>query len=82
MTRKSYVLPLLNATKWIGTAAGIAGAGLIALNIGFVGYGFMLFLISSLLWTAAAAAEREPALFVLQGVFAIIDVIGVVRWMA
>ena len=80
--RKSYEPLLLRATKWIGTAAGIAGAGLVALNIGFVGYGFMLFLISSVLWTAAAAAQREPALFVLQGVFAIIDVVGIARWMA
>lgn len=75
--RKPYEPPLLQATKWIGTAAGIAGAILIALNIGFVHYGFVLFLISSVLWTAAAAAQREPALLVLQGVFAIIDVVGV-----
>ena len=80
--RKPYEPPLLQAAKWIGTAAGIAGAILIALNIGFVDYGFVLFLISSVLWTAAAAVQRETALLVLQGVFAIIDVVGVVRWMA
>ena len=79
--RTPYEPPLLIATKWIGTAAGIAGAVLIALNIGVVGYGVVLFLISSVLWTAAAAAQREPALVMLQGGFAIIDVIGIVRWM-
>ena len=82
MMHKPFEPLPLRATKWIGTIAGIAGAGLIALNVGFVGYGFVLFLISSVLWTAAAAAQRDSALLVLQGVFAIIDIVGVVRWMA
>ncbi len=73
--------PLWRATNWVGTFAGIAGAALIALNIGFVGYGFVLFLISSLLWSAAAIVQRDARLCVLQGAFVLVDVGGVARWL-
>ena len=74
---RKFEPPLLMAAKWIG----IAGAVLIARNVGVVGLGFVLFLIPSVLWTAAAAVLRETSLIVLQGAFAIIDVISIVRWM-
>ncbi len=77
----SDTTPMWRATKWVGTFAGIAGAALIALNIGFVGYGFVLFLISSLLWSAAAIVQRDASLFVLQGAFVLVDVVGVARWL-
>jgi len=72
-----YLTPL----KWIGTGTGIAGAILIALNIGAVGIGFVLFTISSSLWTYAGWAHREMSLVVLQGVFLVIDVVGVYNWL-
>jgi hypothetical protein len=50
------------------------------LNLGVVGYGFLLFLVSSLLWTAAGVAQREPSLVVLQGAFTAINVPGIYRW--
>ena len=73
--------PMRLAIKWVGTFAGIAGAVLIAVNIGIVGYGFVLFLISSLLWSAVAIVQRDASLFVLQGAFVLVDVVGVVRWL-
>jgi hypothetical protein len=69
-----------DVAKWIGTGAGVSGAVLIALNVGLVGYGFVLFLLSSVLWLAAAVAQREPSLAVLQGTFTVINVIGLWRW--
>lgn len=66
--------------KWIGTAAGILGATLIALNVGAVGYGFALFLVSSLIWGAVGWIQREPSLLVLQIGFTVINVIGIWRW--
>jgi hypothetical protein len=49
----------LTAAKWIGTGAGVSGAIMIALNLGLVIYGFGLFLISSLLWSAVGWVQRE-----------------------
>lgn len=58
--RHPYTIPLL-AAKWLGTAAGVAGAAIVALNLGVVVHGFGLFLISSLLWTAVGWLRRVVA---------------------
>jgi hypothetical protein len=71
---------MLDVAKWIGTGAGVSGAVLIALNVGLVSHGFALFLLSSMLWLAAAVAQREPSLAVLHGTFTAINVIGLWRW--
>jgi hypothetical protein len=72
---------VLTAAKWIGTAAGVSGAIMIALNLGLVIYGFGLFLISSLLWTVIGWLQREMSLLVLQGTFTVINMIGIYRWL-
>lgn len=74
------MVSIMNLAKWSGTGAGISGAVLIAMNFGVVAYGFAFFLVSSLIWLAAALAQREPSLAVLQGTFTVINVIGLWRW--
>lgn len=81
MARLHREMPWLRPAKWVGTGAGVAGAVLVALNMGVTGYGFVLFLVSSLLWSAAGVAQREPSLVVLQGAFTAINVLGIYRWM-
>jgi hypothetical protein len=71
---------LLKAIKWIGTAAAVSGATLIALRIGMEGYGFILFLVSSVLWLAAGILENDWPLMVLQAAFTIINILGIYRW--
>jgi hypothetical protein len=71
----------LSAAKWFGSACGVAGAIMIALNLGLVIYGFWLFLISSVLWSAIGWRQRETSLVVLQVAFTIINVIGIYRWL-
>ena len=80
MKRRSRGGIVLRAAKWIGAVAGVAGALLVALNLGVVGYGFVLFLLSSLLWTGVGLAQREPSLVVLQGAFTAINLLGIYRW--
>lgn len=70
----------LRAAKWIGTLTGVAGALIIALNLGVVVFWFALFLVWSVLWSAAGWIQREPRLVVLQGTFTIINVVGIWRW--
>ncbi|MBM3950790.1 MAG: hypothetical protein FJ311_04985 [Rhodospirillales bacterium] len=81
MARLHREMPWLQPAKWIGTGAGVTGAVLVALNMGVTGYGFMLFLVSSLLWCAAGFAQRESSLVVLQGAFTAINVLGIYRWL-
>jgi hypothetical protein len=59
VTRAERLAPA--TAKWIGTGAGVSGATLIALNLGVVGYGLVLFLVSSLLWAAVGFAQRDQA---------------------
>ena len=71
---------MLAAAKWIGTATGVAGAILVALNLGIVVYGFALFLVSSVLWCGIGLIQREPSLVVLQGAFTVVNVLGLWGW--
>ncbi|MBF0097138.1 MAG: hypothetical protein HQM04_10800 [Magnetococcales bacterium] len=71
----------LTILKWIGTATGVLGALLVALHIPQSGYGFLLFLVSSTSWFVAAYRMREFSLMFLQGVFTVINLIGVWRWL-
>ena len=74
-------MPWLSVAKWVGTIAGVAGAIVIALSLGFVIYGFYLYLISSVLWSVAGWVQREVSLFVLQSAFTAINVLGIYRWL-
>ncbi len=71
----------LALARWIGTGAGVSGAAIIALDLGVVVYGFGLFLVSSLLWSAIGWVQREPSLMLLQTAFTVINVMGIYRWM-
>ena len=71
----------MTAIKWIGSALAIVGALVIALNRPFSGWGFVAFLISSVIWTIAGIMMKEPSLVVLQGTFVIINLIGIYRWL-
>ena len=82
MRRLRHEPMLLKPAKWIGTATGVAGAVLIALNIGAVTAGFVLFLVSSVLWSTVGWVHREPSLVVLQGAFTLINLLGIYRWAA
>ena len=78
MGKGTYILPIL---KWVGTLTGIAAASLIALNISMSGWGFAVFLVSSLSWGTAAFLMGETSLLLLQGVFTIINALGIYRWL-
>ena len=67
--------------QWLGTACGIAGALLLALNIPQSGWGFAIFLVNSVAWLAAGIAMRNTALIVQWAAFTVVNVIGVVRWL-
>ena len=41
----------LNSLRWLGTATGIIGAVLVALNIEETRYGFFFFLVSAILYS-------------------------------
>lgn len=69
------------ALGWIGTALGIAGALLLALNIPASPWGFVLFTLSSSILVWSAERRRLLDMMVLQGFFLVINLIGVWQWL-
>ena len=72
---------MLSWLKWIGAGMGIAAALVVALNLPFSGWGFVLFLVSSVSWTVAGVIMRENSLALLNGVFTVINLLGIYRWL-
>ena len=73
--------PAFSTVKWVGTITGVIGAFILALNIPLSGWGWTLFLMSSLSWTFAAVVMKDMSLAVLQFAFVVVDLIGVWRWL-
>ena len=71
----------MTALKWLGTATGVAGAVVLALNLPFSGWGWTLFAVSAAAWTIAGLRMREYSLVVLQGAFLVVDLLGIYRWL-
>lgn len=67
--------------KWLGTGFGITGAAVLAFNLPFSGWGFVLFLVSSVSWTVAGVRMRENSLVLLHGVFTAVNLLGIYRWL-
>ena len=67
--------------KWLGTATGIAGAIIIALNLPISGWGFVLFLVSSVSWTIVGLRMHENSLAILHVAFTAINMLGIYRWL-
>lgn len=80
MIRRYQNLPWLSAIKWFGTATGVVGAVLVAANVDMVGWGFVVWAVSSAAWVYAGYVMREPSLMLLQGVFLVVDLVGIWRW--
>ena len=61
-TARERLRTIFEAFPYVAVGIGVTGAVLVALNIGVTGYGFVLFLISSLLWGAAGWLQRDASL--------------------
>jgi len=66
--------------EMIGAVCGVAGAVLVSLNIPQSKYGFVLFLISSILLGIVSWQRKMQYLLTMQMVFLGINIVGVVRW--
>lgn len=66
--------------EWYASAFGVVGALLVALNIPKSRYGFVLFLVSSAMWSYVAYQSNLVPLLLNQLVFVAINVVGIQRW--
>ena len=66
--------------EMIGAICGVAGAVLVSLNIPQSKYGFVLFLISSILLGVVSWQRKMQYLLTMQMVFLGINAVGIFRW--
>jgi len=66
--------------EMIGAICGVAGAVLVSLNIPQSKYGFVLFLISSILLGIVSWQRNMQYLLTMQMVFLGINIVGIIRW--
>lgn len=67
--------------RWIGTACGLAGAALVALNIPASGWGFVVFLGQSVPWLFVGLRRGDRALALLNLGFTAVNLLGIWRWL-
>ena len=71
---------LVSVFETTGSVSAMAYALLIASNTGNEIFGFMLLLVSALLFAAWAVIDRRWAFLILQFFYATSAIIGLVRW--
>lgn len=63
--------------RWTGTLASIFGAFLVA--NGFAVTGYALFIVGSVSWAAVGLKSRDMALFWLNAIFLIANIMGIIN---
>lgn len=71
----------MRIVEWFGALTGLFGAGVLALNTSFSGWGFVGFLISNLAWIAYGIMARSWGLVTMQLGFTLTSVVGIYQWL-
>jgi hypothetical protein len=66
--------------EWCGTTLQAAGAVMLASNTIVSPWAYPVMLPGALLWCYAAARQRAMAALALHGVFTVINLVGLWRW--
>jgi hypothetical protein len=67
--------------EWFGCVLGIVGAALLALNNRWSGYGFVLFLVSNVVWIAFGVLTGANGLVTMQIAFSGTSLMGIWQWL-
>lgn len=72
-----------NLPSWVATVATIVAACMTASNLGsrITGYGFIVFTVGALAWTAVGVITKQPALIYTNIVMTGLNLFGVWRWL-
>lgn len=75
--------PLVQAIKWAATATGIIAAFMVSLDSGrrVTGWGFVIFVASSIAWITASVMAGDGALGTQNAVLFGINIFGVYRYL-
>ncbi len=71
----------LRVLKWFSTALQLSGALALALHLPFSGWAYPVMLAGAIGWVWVAYRQKEGALLTLNLSFAVINMIGIWRWL-
>ena len=74
---------LAEGVKWIASLSGIIAAAMVSLNYGrkVTGWGFVIFVGSSIAWISGALMTKDGALGTQNAVLFLINLFGVYRYL-
>lgn len=72
---------MIEILEWAGCLTGLCGAALLALNNGYSGWGFVLFLVSNIAWIFFGLLSHATGMVVMQTGFTVTSLIGVWKWL-
>ena len=74
---------MTDALGYVAMFSGIVAAVMVSANFGrrVTGYGFAVFLFSSFAWIAYAVIGKDQPLIIQNAVLAVINVLGIYRWL-
>ncbi|MCH4892858.1 MULTISPECIES: hypothetical protein [unclassified Sphingomonas] len=74
---------IVGVLKWFATGTGITAALMVSLDSGrrVTGWGFVIFVVSSIAWISGAALTGDGALITQNAVLFAINVFGVYRYL-
>lgn len=80
LQRARLSIALVELIGWLGSAAGVAGALILALNEPWSGVGWNFFLASNTAWIVYAFIKNSRSLLLMQVVFTFTSLLGIYRW--
>lgn len=72
---------MLDSIGYIGAISGPFGALLLAMNVRLSPFGYIFFLVSSISMTIFGFAVSSEQVVIQNGLFTVINLVGLVRWM-
>ena len=71
---------MTNFWGWLGTLTGIVGGVLVAMNFEYSKFGYIFFMVSASSWIIQGAKNNDQSLVLLNGVFVLVNTLGIYRW--
>ena len=73
---------MMDSVKWAAVMVNVFSALLLSMNIIYSKYGYIGFLIASIVLAIIAVRQKDAQSFTLNLIFSLINIAGVVRWIA
>ena len=71
---------MIESMKWSAVVVNVLSALLLSMNIAYSKYGYIGFLLASIVLAYIAIRQKDAQYFTLDLIFSLINIAGVLRW--